>query len=83
MPFFLIPIALLAGSALVGGYGVKKGYDGVEAMRQAKHRVNRAERRRAKHIERFKQARKAADHDMTRLARQRLEVNQTTVARMV
>lgn len=82
MPFFF-PIIVLAGSALVGGFGVKKGVDGVSAMRRAKRIGEDAEARHGAHKQRFRRASDKTVDKMKELAAQRLRVNETTVSRMI
>lgn len=82
MPLF-VPIIIGAAVVSLTGYGGKKGYDGVSAMRQAKAIGEAAEKRHARHVALLDSAR---DHFAQKLAQThalRLEIARTTLGRMV
>lgn len=82
MPLF-IPIMIGAAVAAVTGYGGKKGYDGVSAMRQAKAIGEAAEKRHRRHVAVCDSAREHFAQKLVQTDALRMEIARTTLGRMV
>lgn len=82
MPLF-VPILIGAAIVAAGGYGGKKGYDGVSAMRNARKIGEDAERRHRRHVGLLESARDHLSKRLDELHGQRVEIARTTLGRMV
>ena len=82
MPLF-IPIVIGAAVVTLTGYGGKKGYDGISAMRRAKEIGEEADRRHKRHVNLFDSAREHLAQKFAELHKLRLEIARSTLGRMV
>ncbi|WP_141619680.1 hypothetical protein [Myxococcus sp. AB036A] len=80
MPLPLIPVAL--GVAALLGFGGKKGYDGVQAMKEAKAIGDEAEERHQEWVARLEEARSSLQVKLDALDAQRSAVMTTTFRRL-
>ncbi len=80
MPLPLIPVAI--GLAALLGYGGKKGYDGVQAMKEAKDIGEAAEARHQEWVERLETSRASLQGRLDALEALRRTVTHTTFRRL-
>ncbi len=80
---FFIPIILIGAALIGGGVGVKKGYDGVSDMNEAKRIGKNAESRYNSEIEEVESFRKKVNSHAERFGNNKLKVLQTTVKSFV
>ncbi|MFP2895546.1 hypothetical protein [Corallococcus sp. 4LFB] len=80
MPLPLIPVAI--GLVTLLGYGAKKGYDGVDAMRDAEALGEAAEAKHRKWIGKLDEARSGLQGQLAALDAQRSQVVSTTFRRL-
>jgi membrane protein implicated in regulation of membrane protease activity len=73
MPLPLIPVLILAGSAIAGGKGVYDSTSAVFRIKNAQRRYNRRRRSYEEAEERYKKKRSAAEQRLSDLGRVRLE----------
>lgn len=82
MPLF-VPIIIGAAVATLTGYGGKKGYDGVSAMRRAKAIGEAAEKRHNRHVALFDSAREHLAQKLAQTHALRMEIARSTLGRVV
>lgn len=82
MPLF-VPIAIGAAIAALAGYGGKKAYDGISAMRRAKEIGATAEQRHKDHVSELEGARDRLAERLRQTHEFRLETARGTLGRMV
>ncbi len=81
MPLPLIPVALLLAGAL--GVGAKKGYDGVQAMQDAKRLGEEAEARHRSWVGKLDASRQSFDERLRSFEEQKQLVVQLTFSRLI
>lgn len=82
MPLF-VPILLGAGAAALTAYGGRKGYDGVESIREAKRKTKKAQAHHERHLRVLDSARENLSKRIHALHSTREETALTTFGRMV
>lgn len=82
MPLF-VPIAIIGASFVAGAVGLKKGKDGYDARQRAEALASHAKARHERHANLTESARAHVAERIAALDARRLEVQQTTLKRMV
>jgi hypothetical protein len=77
-----VPILIAFGAAVVGGIGAKKGYDGVDAMVQAKAKAKAAREKHDLHVRQLEAARGHLNERLDSLRRRAKTIDRETFARL-